>query len=111
MLDRADGHEFRMRISPNPKRTSNHQSACVGYPMKDWRERILIDPRVCHGKPCIKGTRTMVWIIVGCLANGDSVEEVLAAYPSWTREDVQAALAYAGQMARERYVDIPISQT
>jgi uncharacterized protein (DUF433 family) len=53
----------------------------------------------------------MVWIIVGCLANGDSVEEVLAAYPSWTREDVQAALAYAGQMARERYVDIPISQT
>jgi uncharacterized protein (DUF433 family) len=53
----------------------------------------------------------MVWIIVGCLANGDSVEEVLVAYPSLTREDVQAALAYAAEMARERYVYIPIMQT
>lgn len=79
--------------------------------MKDWKERISIDPKVCHGKPCIKGTRIMVWIIVGCLANGDSVEEVLVAYPSLTREDVQAALAYAAEMARERYVYIPIMQT
>jgi uncharacterized protein (DUF433 family) len=79
--------------------------------VKDWKERISIDPKVCHGKPCIKGTRIMVWIIVGCLANGDSVEEVLVAYPSLTREDVQAALAYAAEMTRERYVDIPIMQT
>lgn len=79
--------------------------------MKDWRERISIDPNVCHGKPCIKGTRIMVWIIVDYLANGDSVEEVLVAYPSLTREDVQAALAYAAEMTRERYVDIPIKQT
>lgn len=79
--------------------------------MKNWRERISIDPNVCHGKPCIKGTRIMVWIVVDYLANGDSVEEVLAAYPSLTREDVQAALAYAAEMTRERYVEIPIKQT
>lgn len=76
--------------------------------MKDWRERISIDPNVCHGKPCIKGTRIMVWIIVDYLANGDSVEDVLAAYPSLTREDVQAALAYAAEMTRERVIPVEV---
>lgn len=77
--------------------------------MKDWRERISIDPNVCHGKPCIKGTRIMVWIIVDYLANGDTVEEVLAAYPSLTREDVQAALAYAAEMTRERVIPVEVA--
>ncbi len=78
--------------------------------MKNWRERISIDPNVCHGKPCIKGTRIMVWIIVDYLANGDTVAEVLAAYPSLTQQDVQAALAYAAEMTKEHYVDIPMKQ-
>ena len=77
--------------------------------MKDWRDRISIDPNVCHGKPCIKGTRIMVWIIVDYLANGDSVEEVLTAYPSLTREDVQAALAYAAEMTRERVIPVEVT--
>ncbi|MFQ5881680.1 MAG: DUF433 domain-containing protein [Candidatus Methylomirabilales bacterium] len=77
--------------------------------MKHWKERISIDPNVCHGKPCIKGTRIMVWIIVDYLANGDSVEEVLAAYPSLTREDVQAALAYAAEMTRERVIPVEVT--
>ncbi len=76
--------------------------------MKDWRDRISIDPNVCHGKPCIKGTRIMVWIIVDYLANGDTVEDVLAAYPSLTREDVQAALAYAAEMTRERVIPVEV---
>ncbi|NJD67924.1 MAG: DUF433 domain-containing protein [candidate division NC10 bacterium] len=76
--------------------------------MNDWRDRISIDPNVCHGKPCIKGTRIMVWIIVDYLANGDSVEEVLAAFPSLTREDVQAALAYAAEMTRERVIPVEV---
>ncbi|MBI4840110.1 MAG: DUF433 domain-containing protein [candidate division NC10 bacterium] len=79
--------------------------------MKDWRERISIDPNVCHGKPCIKGTRIMVWLIVDYLANGDSVEEVLAAYPSLTREDIQAALAYAAEMTRERVIPVEVVGT
>lgn len=79
--------------------------------MKDWRDRISIDSNVCHGKPCIKGTRIWVSLIVDNLAFGSTEEEVLEAYPSLTREDIRAALAYAAEMARERYVDIPIKQT
>jgi len=70
--------------------------------MEDWKERISINPNVCHGKPCIKGTRIMVWIIVSCLANGDSIEDILEAYPKLKREDIQAALAYAAEMTREK---------
>lgn len=79
--------------------------------MKDWRERISIDPKVCHGKPCIKGTRIWVSLIVDNLAFGSTEEEVLDAYPSLTREDIKAALAYAAEMTRERYVDIPITKS
>jgi len=76
--------------------------------MQDWKERISIDPKVCHGKPCIKGTRIWVSLIVDNLAAGSSEEEILEAYPSLSREDIRAALAFAAEMARERYVDIPL---
>lgn len=79
--------------------------------MKDWRERISIDPNVCHGRPCIKGTRIWVSLILDNLAAGASVEEILKAYPSLTREDIQAALAFAAEMARERYVEIPLTRS
>lgn len=72
----------------------------------EWKERISIDPNVCHGKPCIKGTRIMVWIIVSCLANGDTIEDVLEAYPSLSREAALAALAYAAEMTREKIVPV-----
>ena len=76
--------------------------------MKNWQQRISIDPNVCHGKPCIKGTRIWVSLIVDNLAAGTPQDEILAAYPSLTKEDISVALAYAAEMARERYVDIPI---
>ena len=76
--------------------------------MEDWKERISINPKVCHGKPCIKGTRIWVSLIVDNLAAGSSEEEILEAYPSLSREDIRATLAYAAEMARERYVDIPL---
>jgi len=75
--------------------------------MDDWKQRISINPNVCHGKPCIKGTRIWVSLIVDNLAAGSSEEEILKAYPSLSREDIRAALAFAAEMARERYVDIP----
>ena len=78
--------------------------------MKDWKERISIDPNVCHGKPCIKGTRIWVSLIVDNLAAGSTKEEILEAYPSLTEEDIRAALAYAAEMTRERYVDIPLTR-
>ena len=76
--------------------------------MKNWRERISIDPKVCHGKPCIKGTRIWVSLIVDNLADGATEDEIQKAYPALTKNDIKAALAYAAEMARERYVDIPI---
>lgn len=78
---------------------------------KGWRERISINPNICHGKPCIKGTRIWVSLIVDNLASGSTEKEIIEAYPSLTKEDIKAALAYAAEMARERYVDIPIKRT
>ena len=78
--------------------------------MNEWRERISIDPSVCHGTPCIKGTRIWVSLIVDNLASGAAEGEILEAYPSLTKQDIKAALAHAAEMARERYVDIPIKQ-
>ena len=71
-------------------------------------ERIISTPDVCHGVPVIKGTRIMVWLILEYLANGDSIDDVLAAYPSLTREDVSACLAYASKSARERIVPVEV---
>ena len=65
-------------------------------------ERITINPNVCHGQACIKGTRTPVHLILRMLANGDTIEELLAEYPSLTREDILACLAYAAALAEEQ---------
>ncbi|HID74964.1 MAG TPA: DUF433 domain-containing protein [Planctomycetaceae bacterium] len=70
-------------------------------------KRISIDPRVCFGKPCIRGTRIWVSLIVDNLAEGVSEEELLAAYPQLKLEDIRAALAYAAEMTRERIIPIP----
>lgn len=70
----------------------------------DWQERISVDPLVCHGKACIKGTRVMVSVVLDNLAAGVSPEEILRSYPSLTSEDIQAAIAYAAELARERVV-------
>ncbi len=59
----------------------------------NWRERITVDPRVCHGKACIKGTRIMASVILDNLAAGISREEILRSYPSLSSEDVQAVIA------------------
>jgi len=63
-------------------------------------ERITIDPSVCHGKPCIKGTRVLVATILGALGGGDSIQDVLQDYPNIRAEDVQAALEFGGQLSR-----------
>ena len=70
--------------------------------------RITINPKVCFGKPCIRGHRTWVSLILDCLASGMTTEEVLREYPDLTPEDILACIAYGAEMARERYVDIPV---
>lgn len=70
--------------------------------------RIVSNPNVCHGNPVIRGTRIMVWLILEYLANGDNIDDVLAAYPGLTKEDVSACLAYASKAAKERVVPVEI---
>ena len=65
-------------------------------------DRISIDPRICHGQACVKGTRIPVHQIVRMLANGDTVEELLTEYPSLSREDIMACLDYAAVRGYER---------
>ncbi len=70
--------------------------------------RITINPQVCFGKPCVRGHRIWVSLILDFLASGMSVEEVLEDYPDLSRQDVLACIAYGAEMSRERYVEIPI---
>ena len=70
----------------------------------NWRARIKIDPQICHGKACIAGTRIMVSVVLDNLADGSSVDDILRLYPSLTREDIAAAMAYGAELARERVI-------
>lgn len=72
-----------------------------------WQDYITVDPSVCHGKACIKGTRIMVSVVLDNLAAGVTPEEITHSYPSLTLEAVQAAVAYAADLARERIVAVP----
>jgi uncharacterized protein (DUF433 family) len=73
-------------------------------------DRIAIDPQVCFGKPCIKGTRIWVSLILDFLASGESEAQILAAYPQLELDDIRAALAYAAEVARERIVPVPAAE-
>jgi uncharacterized protein (DUF433 family) len=72
--------------------------------------RISVDPRICFGKPCIRGHRIWVSLILDLLAAGLSVEEVLEEYPQLSREDVLACVAYGAEVSRERFVDVPLER-
>lgn len=72
----------------------------------NWRDHITVDPLVCHGKACIRGTRVMVSVVLDNLAAGISIDGILKSYPSLTREQVQATMAYAADLARDRVVDL-----
>ncbi len=76
--------------------------------MNSLLSRISVDPNVCFGKPCIRGTRIWVSLLLDFLATGMSIEEILQEYPHLDVDDIRAAIAYGAEMARERYVEIPI---
>jgi uncharacterized protein (DUF433 family) len=71
--------------------------------------RISINPGVCFGKPCIKGTRIWVSLILDFLASGMTAPEILEQYPGLTSLDIQACIAYGAEMSRERHVPIPLA--
>lgn len=74
--------------------------------MNPLLNRISVNPNICFGKPCIKGTRIWVSLILDFLASGTTVEEVLSDYPQLKKEDIFAAIAYGAEMSRERFVEI-----
>lgn len=67
-------------------------------------KRISVDPKICHGQACIKGTRIPVHQILHMLANGDTIDELLEEYPSITREDILACIEYAAELTEEQIV-------
>jgi uncharacterized protein (DUF433 family) len=67
----------------------------------DWRDRITVDPDILVGKPIIKGTRISVQLILDRTADGWSIEDILAAYPHLSRDDVLAALSFAAELFRK----------
>ncbi len=73
----------------------------------DWRERISVDPAICHGKACIKGTRVMVSVVLDNVAAGETPEAIATAY-RLQLGDVQAALLYAAELAKERIVPLGV---
>lgn len=70
----------------------------------EWRARISVDPAICHGRACIRGTRVMVSAVLDNLAAGQTDAEILRSFPSLAAEDVRAAVSYAAELARERVV-------
>lgn len=72
--------------------------------------RISINPNICFGKPCIRGHRIWVSLILDLLASGMTIPEILAEYPELEPDDIYACIAYGAEMSRERYVQIPIEQ-
>ncbi len=82
--------------------------ACKIAIMESWKDRVSVNPAVCHGKACIRGTRIMVSVILDNIAAGVDRADIIASYPSLKPEDVNAALAYAAELAREGTVELPL---
>jgi uncharacterized protein (DUF433 family) len=72
-----------------------------------WQDHITVDPAVCHGKACMRGTRIPVAVVLANLAAGVAEDELFRSYPRLTPGAVRAALAYAADLAQERVVPLP----
>lgn len=79
--------------------------------MENWKEHISFNPAVCHGKACIRGTRIMVSVVLDNVAAGVPRAEILSSYPAVRSEDIEAALAYAAELVRERSIELPAELT
>ena len=73
----------------------------------DWKDLIVVDPNVCHGRACFRGTRVFVSVVLDNLAAGESIESILASYPVLSVESVRAAMAHAADLAAERVIALP----
>ena len=78
--------------------------------MNPLLNRIEVNPNICFGKPCIKGTRIWVSLILDLLASGYSIEKILEEYPYINQDDIRACIAYGAEMTREKFVEINTSE-
>ena len=78
---------------------------------EDLLSRITVDPNVCFGKPCVRGHRIWVSLILDMLASGSTTQDILGDYPDLQEADILACIAYGAEMSRERFVDIPTKKT
>jgi uncharacterized protein (DUF433 family) len=74
--------------------------------MNPLLDRISVDPNVCFGKPCIRGTRIWVSLLLDLMASGMTADQLVEEYPQLTRDDILAAIAYGAEMSRGRFVDL-----
>lgn len=74
--------------------------------LMNWRDRIAVDPEICHGKACVRGTRIPVSIVLDNLAAGLPAAEIVKSYPTLQEADIQAVLGYAAELAREQFVPL-----
>jgi uncharacterized protein (DUF433 family) len=72
----------------------------------DWKKEISLNPNICNGKACIKGTRVLISVILDCLAEGMTEEEILSEYPSLRKGDSLIAIKYAASLAREEIIPL-----
>ena len=76
--------------------------------MTDWQDHISINPKVCHGRACIRGTRIPVSVVLDNIAAGLGRDEIIQSYPSLAVGDIRAALSYAAELAQERVILLPL---
>jgi uncharacterized protein (DUF433 family) len=114
MVERAWKHESDRPGGGDPQqldmglKEGSQEAAHVRYNGgMDWRDHITVNPAVLHGKACIRGTRIPVAVVLANLADGLSAEEIVKSYPSLTVAGIQAALAYAADLAQERVLPLP----
>ena len=93
-------------IAEPRERRNDGRRAAKRTKVMNWKDRISVDPNICHGKPCIRGTRVMVSVVLDNLAAGESLEAIKNGYQI-DDEDIQAALHYAADLARDRIVALP----
>jgi uncharacterized protein (DUF433 family) len=79
--------------------------------MQHWTQRISVDPTICHGQACIRGTRIMVSVILDNLAAGIGEHDIMRNYLTLTHDDILAALAYAAELTRERSIELPLERS
>jgi uncharacterized protein (DUF433 family) len=106
-VTKSKGRAPNPRASEPRKRNTQLAAADSSLHREDLLNRISIDPTICFGKPCIKGHRIWVSLILDFLASGEKVEQILSRYPQLSDEDIRACVAYGAELAKGRFLDIP----